>query len=445
MLDAYAAGVNAFIASDAPLPAEYAVTGIEPEPWEPWHSLAIYKVRHILMGVFETKAWRARLVKAFGRGAGRRIVPILPAGPAGDHSHRRRITTARWMSGLEQLLEHAANLNLIGEMDSGSNSWAIGPMSGPPPAEPHAGRRQPPRAWIRPASITRIIWPATPSMWWATPSPACPAFHTSDTTNGWPGASRTPQPITRTCTSSCFNDADPSLYQHQEDVVQRRRARRGHQGQGTATTFTCALGPRTTGRWSVAIRCPGYGLALRYTAGDGGDPWTDILPVYAGGHQRRGACGRHGGLGRPGQQLRDGRRSRQHRLPMPGRDTPPTGRRAGSACRLPGWDGEHEWQGSIPFEDMPRYINPAPGYIVTANNRPVERGLSILHLDGLCPRLSRHARDPRRGEHPQRLRLPTWAASTAERVSHPGDKPTSAALSAELPCSRRSGRCRCIG
>ncbi len=35
---------------------------------------------------------------------------------------------------------------------------------------------------------------------------------------------------------------------------------------------------------------------------------------------------------------------------------------------VPGWTGEHEWEGWIPFEEMPSLLNPEPGYIVTANN-----------------------------------------------------------------------------
>ena len=38
---------------------------------------------------------------------------------------------------------------------------------------------------------------------------------------------------------------------------------------------------------------------------------------------------------------------------------------------VPAWTGEHEWQGNIPFEEMPRSINPPEGYIATANNKPV--------------------------------------------------------------------------
>ena len=36
---------------------------------------------------------------------------------------------------------------------------------------------------------------------------------------------------------------------------------------------------------------------------------------------------------------------------------------------VPGWTGDHEWEGSIPFRDMPRSTNPDNGFIVTANNK----------------------------------------------------------------------------
>src|SRR5262245_1108566 len=57
MLEAYAAGVNARIANGAPLPAEYELTGISPEPWEPWQCLAVYKLRHAFMGPLYRKLW----------------------------------------------------------------------------------------------------------------------------------------------------------------------------------------------------------------------------------------------------------------------------------------------------------------------------------------------------------------------------------------------------
>ncbi|MCP4658059.1 MAG: penicillin acylase family protein, partial [bacterium] len=38
---------------------------------------------------------------------------------------------------------------------------------------------------------------------------------------------------------------------------------------------------------------------------------------------------------------------------------------------VPGWSGEYEWQGFIPFDEMPREFNPERGYVVTANNKVV--------------------------------------------------------------------------
>ncbi len=38
---------------------------------------------------------------------------------------------------------------------------------------------------------------------------------------------------------------------------------------------------------------------------------------------------------------------------------------------VPGWTGEHEWLGQVPFEELPRLHNPTTGLIITANNRIV--------------------------------------------------------------------------
>jgi penicillin amidase len=46
--------------------------------------------------------------------------------------------------------------------------------------------------------------------------------------------------------------------------------------------------------------------------------------------------------------------------------------RANAWLPVPGWTGEHEWQGVIPFEEMPSLRNPDAGFIVTANNRIVD-------------------------------------------------------------------------
>lgn len=49
-------------------------------------------------------------------------------------------------------------------------------------------------------------------------------------------------------------------------------------------------------------------------------------------------------------------------------------RRRGGCPDLPkpGWSGEFEWEGWVPFEEMPELTNPECGYVITANNRVVD-------------------------------------------------------------------------
>ena len=61
MFQAYAAGVNAFLATQ-PLPPEYALAGVTPERWEPWHSVVTFKIRHVLMGPWQLKLAHGRVV-----------------------------------------------------------------------------------------------------------------------------------------------------------------------------------------------------------------------------------------------------------------------------------------------------------------------------------------------------------------------------------------------
>jgi penicillin amidase len=59
ILEAYAAGVNARIRSwKGPLPPEFIILGIKPEPWEPLSSVAIGKVM-----AFNLSAWRTELAR----------------------------------------------------------------------------------------------------------------------------------------------------------------------------------------------------------------------------------------------------------------------------------------------------------------------------------------------------------------------------------------------
>jgi len=45
---------------------------------------------------------------------------------------------------------------------------------------------------------------------------------------------------------------------------------------------------------------------------------------------------------------------------------------------VPGWTDDYEWTGYIPFEELPYVLNPAEGYIVTANNQVNPPGYPYL-------------------------------------------------------------------
>lgn len=125
MLDAYVAGVNAFIKSTIALPVEYAIVGATPERWQPWDCIAVYKVRHIMMDVFEGKIWRARLVNALGLERAASLVRVYQPGhliivpPGTDYD-------GAVLNSLEELREGLEAINwLKDDTDAGSNNWAV--------------------------------------------------------------------------------------------------------------------------------------------------------------------------------------------------------------------------------------------------------------------------------------------------------------------------------
>src|SRR5581483_586946 len=123
MLDAYAAGVNAFLATTTALPIEYELVDGRPEPWEPWHSLAVFKVRHALMGSLGNKLWRLRLLKTLGPewvqrlrpGSGEEAPLIVPPG----------MTFADLPDGAAESEALELLLLGLGEIDGGSNNWVV--------------------------------------------------------------------------------------------------------------------------------------------------------------------------------------------------------------------------------------------------------------------------------------------------------------------------------
>ena len=362
VFDAYAAGVNAFIHSGGALPVEYRITGLESEPWQPWDGLIAYKVRHISMGVFESKVWRARMVREMGPEAAGKLFPGVEPGylmilPPGSTS------PGPLDEGLKELAEGAAGLNHLNEMDSGSNSWVLGG------AETATGKP------ILAGDSHRAL--DTPNSYYQN-QVACPEFDVVGLS--FPGVPAFPHfghngrvswSVTHTAADyqdlyvERFQDGK-YLYKDQWlDAETHDETIKVRGGSDVHTTVTVTQhGPVIAGDPTQ-----GSGLAFKYTATEQASTWPEILwqmlraessPELVDGMEGWvDPCNNllfadiHGDMG----YLCRGR------IPIRSR--------VNGWLPVPGWTGEHEWKGDIPFEELPVSINPIEGYIATANNRPV--------------------------------------------------------------------------
>ena len=121
MFEAYARGVSTVIASGVRPPD---LAGDVVEPWQPWHSVAAYKVRHILMGQWQHKLAEATVLARAGADALRRLDTRSPAGSPLSVPPGGRL--ARVIAEAAGEIERAApHLGFLAEAEPGSNAWAV--------------------------------------------------------------------------------------------------------------------------------------------------------------------------------------------------------------------------------------------------------------------------------------------------------------------------------
>jgi penicillin amidase len=420
MLDAYSAGVNAFVETTEMLPIEYSIVGARPEAWQPFDCLAVFKVRHVLMGVYEGKLWRARLVKTIGpekaakllRGYQPGHLVIVPPGAEYD---------GPIADGFKELSEglKAIEYGRSGERayaedgDAGSNSWALAgsrTASGKPlmAGDPH-----------RPLDTPNVYYQnhiACPEFDAIGLSfPGCPGFpHFGHNAHAaWcvthAGADYQDLYVER------FKDDDPTRYMlksrwRKAEVRHEVIEVRGEQPVEMDVTLT-QHGPVIAGDPSS-----GYGIAFKYTAtaepnlgfecilemlkAHSADELDEAMRKWVDPCNNFLCADVHGNIG----YLNRGK------VPI---------RSASNAwLPVPGWTGEHEWQGYIPFEKLARSRNPDTGYIVTANNRIVGTDYPYYIALDFAPEY-RARRIVERVKSMTRATVEDMASVHAERVSIP--------------------------
>ncbi|MBB5696493.1 penicillin acylase family protein [Muricoccus pecuniae] len=385
MLEAYAAGVNAFLALPGELPLEYRLLGAAPERWEPWHSIAVMRQIGFLMGSVWMKLLRAA------------ALPVL--GP--EHVGKLRYDdggcellctpwaaeAARPGMPLAELREAIADLLRTGAPDltaGGSNNWALSgtrTASGRPVlmGDPHRELEVP--AMYSQAHIAGATFDAI-----GLTVPGVPGFpHVAH--NG----------AVAWCVTVSFMDLhDLYLEVFREDglevrtpggweaVRQRRETIRVRGRDDVALTVT------ETRHGPVIAGDPrsGHALALRSAQFDAPDRSFDCLPrmLRAGGVEALREATRGWGLIDHNMVAADTAGAIAHWVRAIVPDRP----RANGWLPVPGWVAEHDWRGEVPFEHMPHQIDPSSGIIVTANNRVVaDRGWPYLSTDCHPPHRAR--------------------------------------------------------
>ena len=366
MLEAYAAGVNAFIGTTRSLPIEYRLVEAEPEPWQPWDCLAVFKVRHILMGTFEAKIWRAKLVNQLGPEKAARLLPGYEEGqplivpPGATYSGPGH-------NGLGELEKGADCISRLRDTDAGSNSWVLGgsrTASGKPiiAGDPHRALDTPNVYYQNHLSCPEfdVVGLSFPGM------PGFPHFGHS---------ARVAWCVTHTMADyqdlyiERFKEGDASFYLFRGEW---RRAEVHHETIKVRNGHPEELDVTVTHHGPIIAGDPaeGHALAFRYTAtaepiqaansiltmlrAESVDEMDEAMRWWVDPVNNFLFADVHGNI----EYLTRGR--------LPVRTL------ANAWLPVPGWTGEHEWRGVVPFEEMPRVRNPEADYIITANNRVVE-------------------------------------------------------------------------
>jgi penicillin G amidase len=366
-LDAYTAGINGAIDCAPALPIEFQLVRVESEPWTAVDLLAASKLMAFGLSTnWELELLRAQLVRIAGAERAERLEPQYPrANP---------IVTAPGLLYAGRGNDLAAQIERVRETlglsvpAGGSNNWVV---SG---ARSVTGR---PLLACDPHLTTTI-----PDLWYEADL-SCDEFRVRGATlptNPFPVFGQTAATAwgftnvmadTQDLFVERLNADDARLYEFEGDwrraeVVREEVTVKGRGRPETIDVTITHHGPIVnaplgahdeqplalswTGLQYPCITESGYRTMLAQSADEVAEATEDhaVPPLNMLFADRDGNIG---------YQLAG-------KIPI---------RRGGCPdLPKPGWTGEFEWDGTVPYDELPRLSNPPEGFIVTANNRIVD-------------------------------------------------------------------------
>jgi penicillin amidase len=378
-VEAYAAGVNAFIEGNKNrLPPEFLILRFRPQPWMPVDGLTIGKfVGWSLSGNWDTEIVRSWIVERLGPEEAARMEPGYPVGaplivPPGAECR-----------GLgAPLLEELRKVQkLVGAGGGGSNNWVVDghkSVTGKPllANDPHLPLQMP-SIWYEVhlnGGGANVIGASIPGI------PGVIIGHNDCIAWG----------VTNTMTDGDdlfveqINPDDPRQYAYggkwvDGDIVREEIRVRGRREPVVEEVLVTRHGP------IIGPSIPGEGraLALRTVVAEPGQHAQSVLLLNSAGNW---------------EEFREALRL----WPAPAQNfvyadvegnigyqmagLVPLRAKGQGLVPSPGWTGEYEWKGFVPFDELPSVLNPPTHYVATANNKIVDDDyayfLGAEYLDG---------------------------------------------------------------
>jgi len=365
-IEHYAAGINSWLETrERPLPPEFQLLNLTPEPWRIADSLVWQK----LMSLSLAGNWRDELLRS-------RLLKVLPPNRVAQLWPDLEPDAPTTLAGIQSLVPGTIAERLTNQIDAhapptlASNVWVIDGQhtaSGKPllASDPHLGF-QAPIIWY----LARMEWPGgeltgatAPGVpftvighngfvgWGMTTTHADlqDLFIERVTSDGRYETPSGPQDFGQRTETIDVRFGDPVSLKVRSTrhgpVVSDLGAFRGFDTNEETSLALAATMLRDDDATADAIYQVGHSQTV--------DEVKQALSGFEGPQQNFMYADIQGGIGFSSPALVPMRKSGDGSVPVPG------------------WSGAYDWQGWVPYEELPHSVNPETGRLVNANNRPV--------------------------------------------------------------------------
>ncbi len=383
LLAAYAAGVNAWIDGHAgPLPPEFTVLRIKPEHWTVRNTLAVEKIMSLDLSLYEGAASLTQAARLLGSEKAKYLMPSDPAWAATIvdtqiSRNTKPISHIMRMPQIPDIPEPAARLLDALSITRASNAWVIGgtrTQSGKPIVanDMHLALRQP-GVWYLMAlhapdmDVVGMTLPGVPNVI---------AGHNQAVAWGF--------------TNVMLDDVDFFIERRDPADSARYLVPGGSQpftilsdsirvkGHAQPVLFTVRLTRHGPILNDVESRLRGADqIAMQWAAADTSHS-LQAFPRFNRAHNARELLDAIRYFDNPHQNIVYADTAGSFGYQMGGRIPLRGAGKLPPILPVPGWTGEWDWHGYLPFAQQPRDTDPARGFVVTANNRQVRSAVGDL-------------------------------------------------------------------